>query len=104
VHSGGGVSTLESLFHPNQLAGESTGRVNILILGIGGEGHDGPNLTDTMMVWSLDTKTDKAAMISIPRDLYVKIPGHGYGKINSANAWGGPTLSEQVVENVTGIR
>jgi LCP family protein required for cell wall assembly len=103
VHSGGGLSAIADVLHPSQLKGESSGRVNILILGIGGEGHDGPNLSDTMMLWSIDTKTKAVAMTSIPRDLYVKIPGHGYGKINSANALGGPQLSEQVVENVTGV-
>jgi LCP family protein required for cell wall assembly len=103
VHSGGGLSAIADVLHPAQLKGESSGRVNILVLGIGGDGHDGANLTDTMMIWSIDTKTKNVAMISVPRDLYVQIPGHGYGKINSANAVGGPALSEQVIEKVTGI-
>ncbi|HUD11085.1 MAG TPA: LCP family protein [Candidatus Saccharimonadia bacterium] len=103
VHSGGGLSALADVLKPTQLKGASSGRVNILVLGIGGEGHDGANLTDTMMVWSLDIKTKAVAMISVPRDLYVKIPGYGYGKINAANAYGGPKLSEQAVENVIGV-
>jgi LCP family protein required for cell wall assembly len=103
VHSGGGFSALADIFHPNQLKGASSGRVNILVLGIGGVGHDGANLSDTMMLWSINTKTKQVAMISIPRDLYVNVPGYGYGKINSANAEGGPALSEQVVEKVTGV-
>jgi LCP family protein required for cell wall assembly len=86
-----------------QLKGEGSGRVNILLLGIGGPGHDGPNLSDTMLVMSIDPKTKDVAMLSIPRDLYVKIPGHGTGKINGANSDGGPLLAEKVVSNIIGV-
>jgi len=68
----------------NQLKGEGDGRVNILLLGIGGPGHDGPDLTDTILLVSIDPVNHKADMISIPRDLWVKIPGNGYQKINAA--------------------
>lgn len=60
------------------------GRTNILILGNGGENHPGGNLTDTIIIASIDLKNKKLALISIPRDLYVSIPGYGKGKINSA--------------------
>ncbi len=104
AHPGPGSAALAGKqLAPSQLKGEGSGRVNILVLGIGGEGHSGPDLSDTMMVWSIDPQTKDAAMLSIPRDLYVQIPGHGYGKINSANALGGPQLAEQVVENVIGV-
>ena len=43
-------------------------------------------------------------LISIPRDSYVPIPGHGTNKINAALAFGGPTLLVQTVEKVTGLR
>lgn len=46
------------------------GRVNVLLLGIAGGKHDGPNLTDTIMVASYDTKSKKADLISLPRDLW----------------------------------
>jgi LCP family protein required for cell wall assembly len=42
-------------------------------------------------------------LISIPRDSYVPIPGHGYNKINAALGFGGPTLLIQTVEEVTGL-
>ena len=48
--------------------------------------------------------TGKPVLISIPRDSYVPIPGHGYNKINAALAYGGPSLLVQTVENVTGLR
>lgn len=98
-----GTSVLDTDLGLAALKGEGNGRVNILVMGVGGAGHDGPNLTDTMMMWSIDPKTKDIAAISVPRDLYVKIPGYGYGKINSANADGGPQLAEKVVANVLGI-
>lgn len=84
-------------------------RKNILLLGVGGPGHEGPQLSDTMLFVSLDTKDKRVGVISIPRDLAVEIPGHGEQKINAANAYGeekgrgeGPKLAAQVVETVFG--
>jgi len=48
--------------------------------------------------------TGKPVLISIPRDSYVPIPGHGENKINAALGFGGPSLLIQTVENVTGLR
>jgi LCP family protein required for cell wall assembly len=45
-----------------------------------------------------------AQVISIPRDSWVDIPGHGKDKINAAYAYGGPTLLIQTVEQLTGVR
>ena len=70
------------------LAGEKQDRINILLLGMGGPGHDGPYLTDTMIVASIQPSTGEVALMSIPRDLGVDIPGHGWYKINHANAFG----------------
>src|SRR3989344_4255891 len=47
------------------------GHINILLLGIGGKNHQGPNLTDTVIFTSLSTKGDKVTLVSIPRDLWV---------------------------------
>ena len=68
-------------------------RINILLLGYGGPGHDGPYLTDSIMVVSIRPATREAMMISLPRDLWVKIPalprnGFMMGKLNSAYAIG----------------
>jgi LCP family protein required for cell wall assembly len=91
---------------PFQLSGLSTdlnGRVNVLVLGVGDPGHAGEDLSDTIMVLSLDTKTDRIAQISVPRDLRVDVPGYGYAKINAADAEGGVPLAEQTVSNTLGI-
>ena len=85
------------------LKGESLGRVNIMMLGVGDPGHDGENLSDTDMVISLNTRTHQIALISIPRDTRVPIPGNGYGKINNANAYGGVSLAKTVFQNTLGI-
>ncbi|HEX6121779.1 MAG TPA: LCP family protein, partial [Ktedonobacterales bacterium] len=61
-------------------------RVNLLVLGFGGTGHDGAYLTDSMMVISVVPDTGATSMISVPRDLWVQVPpGSGsYGKLNTA--------------------
>ncbi|OGJ43185.1 hypothetical protein A2974_03765 [Candidatus Peregrinibacteria bacterium RIFCSPLOWO2_01_FULL_48_20] len=57
---------------------------NILLIGVGGEGHDGENLTDTMIVASLNHNDNLVSMISIPRDLYVENEMVGWGtRLNS---------------------
>lgn len=68
-------------------------RINLLLLGYGGPGHDGPFLTDSIMLVSIRPASREAIMISLPRDLWVKIPAlpkNGYliGKLNSAYAIG----------------
>jgi LCP family protein required for cell wall assembly len=69
-----------------KLKGEDRGRVNILLAGNSADdaGHNGAELTDSIMILSIDTKNNKAFMLSIPRDLWVDIPGNGHAKINSA--------------------
>lgn len=99
------------VFNPEKmLKGEAENRINILLLGIGGKGHNGPDLTDTIILLSIQPSTNQLALISIPRDLSVPIPGFDWRKINSANAYGearapgaGPKLSAQIVENVFGL-
>jgi LCP family protein required for cell wall assembly len=62
----------------------------------------GTDDSDSLML--LHMGTGKPVLISIPRDSYVPIPGHGDNKINAALAYGGPSLLAQTVENVTGLR
>lgn len=69
------------------LKGEDRGRINILLLGMGGKNHDGAYLTDTIIVVSLDVQTNKVAMLSIPRDMVVPVAGMGWPKINHVNSY-----------------
>jgi len=107
-------------------AAQHLGRVNFLLLGYGGAGHDGAYLTDSIMVVSAQTDTHQLAMISIPRDLWISIPTNRYGlywttKINGAytigvddstfpykdarfsGLLGGGNLSSEMVHRVTGL-
>lgn len=65
---------------------------NVLLLGYGGEGHEGGNLTDTMIVANINPADKTIALISIPRDLWIPLPIQGEttqgSKINAAYAIG----------------
>jgi LCP family protein required for cell wall assembly len=71
---------------PELLNGEGDGRVNILMMGVGGKNHPGGDLTDTIMVLSVDPVNKKAAMLSVPRDLWVKMPVNYFGSYQKLNA------------------
>ncbi|HEX7368430.1 MAG TPA: LCP family protein [Candidatus Saccharimonadales bacterium] len=101
------------------LRGEDSGRVNILLAGNSSDdpGHQGANLTDSIMVVSIDTRNNTAFMLSIPRDLWVAIPGYDHAKINEAYVDGqqedfnksgyfpgGMGLLQEVVQNDFGIK
>ncbi|HJP95873.1 MAG TPA: LCP family protein [Candidatus Saccharimonadales bacterium] len=89
VFKGGGHAVaLQETVDPNMLKGEGDGRINVLLLGIGGGSHEAPDLTDTIIVASIDPVNHKADLLSVPRDLWVKIPGHGSMKINAAYEMG----------------
>jgi LCP family protein required for cell wall assembly len=85
---GGRAPALAKVVDVNKLKGEGDGRINILLLGVGGPGHEGPDLTDTILLASVDPVNYNTSLLSIPRDLWVKIPGDGYQKINAAYAYG----------------
>jgi LCP family protein required for cell wall assembly len=98
-------------FRPQKvLAGEHEGRINVLLIAIGGPGHEGENLADTIILASVKPETKDVAFLSIPRDLYVQIPdSEHYSKINNVHAVGearkkgiGPLFLKKAVENVTG--
>ena len=59
--------------------------------------------SDTILLLHVPT-SGPAALISIPRDSYVPIPGHGSNKINAAYSWGGPKLLVETVEKLTGMK
>ncbi len=95
-----------------RLIGEDTGQINLLVLGIGGEGHDGPYLSDTIMVVQIRPDDKKVSIISIPRDYYAAINGLGFRKINNAFAEGfarrkdyneAGKLARETVEKVSGL-
>jgi LCP family protein required for cell wall assembly len=89
-----------------------TERVNILLLGIDQRCDEtGPTRTDSMMVVTIDPVGKSAAALSIPRDLWVEVPGFGVDRINSAHyigelneyPGGGPVLATETVAATLGV-
>lgn len=85
---GGGAAALEKNVDPSKLKGEGDGRVNILMLGKGGDGYEGADLMDTVILASIDPIQKEAALVSVPRDLYVPVSGQGSMKLNAVYAAG----------------
>ena len=82
----GGTATAAALkdnVDPNLLKGEGSGRVNILLMGRGGGNHDGPDLTDSMMLVSVDPVNHTSTLLSLPRDLWVNVTNAGVMKLNA---------------------
>ena len=76
--------------------------VNLLLIGSDTRPDD-PGRSDTQVIVRLDPVTRSISMLSLPRDLYVEIPGYGTGKINEAYTVGGPPLTVETVGAVTGL-
>jgi LCP family protein required for cell wall assembly len=85
------------------------GRLNILCLGLDrnwtreGMPYTKRVRSDTMIVVSLDLAQRKAYALSVPRDLRVEIPDHGYSRINDAHRFGGIALTIETVQNFLGV-
>mgnify|MGYP001415178254 CR=1 FL=1 len=82
---GGAAAALDADVDPSKLRGEGDGRINILLLGRGGAGHAGADLTDTIVIASIDPVNKKAALLSLPRDTWVDSK-YGDSKINAVFA------------------
>jgi LCP family protein required for cell wall assembly len=96
--------SLLGVFQPADLKNDN-GRVNILVAGNSADdlGHNGGELTDSIMVLSLNTKNNTAMMLSVPRDLWVALPSGGHSKINAAYPTGGMSELKTVVEENIGL-
>ena len=91
---------------------DGASRINIAMFGLRGDEEDGcATCTDTIMILTVDPLTKTAGMLSIPRDMWVNIPGAGYGRINTAWAigenaklpGGGPELAMQTISQFIGV-
>ena len=60
--------------------------------------------SDTILLLHISGNGSPAVLVSLPRDSYVQIPGHGWNKLNAAYSFGGPKLLAQTVQNATGLR
>lgn len=90
---------------------DKKGQTNILLVGIGGEGHDGAYLTDTIIVAGIDDKNKLVPMLSIPRDLYIETKQTGRSRINEVlylamNKYGekqGMEILKDTISKLTGL-
>jgi LCP family protein required for cell wall assembly len=93
---------------------DGAGRVTVLLLGLDyrdWEAQEDASRSDTMILLTLDPQSKTAGILSIPRDLWVSIPGFQHGKINTAyylgDAYqlpgGGPALAVKTVEDLIGV-
>ncbi len=81
-----------------------TGVLNYVLLGSDSrdDADPGDGRSDTIMIVHLNKKRTHAYITSFPRDMYVSIPGHGQNKINAAFELGGPALTVQTLQDMTG--
>ncbi|HSH04028.1 MAG TPA: LCP family protein [Anaerolineae bacterium] len=106
------IPTVEPIETQDLPAVDGEGRINVLVMGIDRRpGEPFISRTDSMMLLSLDVEENKASILSIPRDLYVAIPGRGRDRINTAfvygssgnNPAGGATLAMETVAYNLGV-
>ena len=108
-----GEMPLQSTGGPAGVPWDGNSRINVLMLGMDSREEDSDDIprTDTMILFSMDPVSRTAGMLSIPRDLWVEIPGFDYSKINTAYRLGevyniggrGPGLAISTVENLLGM-
>lgn len=77
-------------------------KINVLLMGVDQRKNE-PARSDTIILASIDLKTQDVQLLSIPRDTRTAIPGQGTQKINHAHALGGPDLLIKTVENLLGV-
>lgn len=72
---------------------------NVLVIGADKDPDGSNGRSDTMMVLSINSKTNKVKIVSFLRDLYIDIPGHGKDRLNAAYSYGGAAMLMQTIEN-----
>lgn len=108
-----GETALQSSGGPPPVPWDGNSRINVLVMGLDSREADSDDIprTDTMILFSLDPESRTAGMLSIPRDLWVEIPGFDHNKINTAYRLGevyntterGPGLALRTVEELLGM-
>ena len=109
------ATPMERMPGPTAVPWDGASRVNILMMGLDyrdwSENPNAPSRTNSMILFTIDPVTRTAGMLSIPRDMWVDIPGFDYGPINTAyflgDAFkvpgGGPGLAVATVEEFLGV-
>jgi LCP family protein required for cell wall assembly len=89
---------------PSTRPSPAAGGMTLLLIGLDNESKESMGRSDTLMVARITPDRRHVYVVSIPRDSWVEIPGHGTHKINAAYAFGGTTLAIRTVEQLTGVR
>jgi len=103
---------------PTRATGRAAEAVNILVLGTDRRSDvpttgsssaapawvPGAQRSDTVMLLHIDADRRGASAVSVPRDAWVDVPGHGPAKVNAAYSYGGPRLAVHTFEQLTGVR
>lgn len=106
------VLSAQTELDPTQIPPEDLKTLTILLLGYGGAGHQGGFLTDVIQLLHLDFEKSQLSLISVPRDLWVKLPNGKQAKINTAFTLGedpnqriasGGEVAKQMTTAVTGL-
>jgi LCP family protein required for cell wall assembly len=100
------VNAVASLFvsrQPGAIPWAPDQPVNVLVMGVQVSGAATNPLTDSMMVVSYHPGAETLSLLSIPRDLWVNIPGHGQSRINEAFEYGGAPEAMLTVQQNLGI-
>ncbi|MBK5110109.1 MAG: LCP family protein [Thermoleophilia bacterium] len=105
---GEGISEPSLKLSDKILPASNGGPQTIAILGSdqrtgGGAAPGDPGRSDTTILLRLDPDSGQIAMLSIPRDLKVEIPGTGTDKFNAAFSYGGPKLTLKTIKQLTGL-
>lgn len=80
---------------PNQNINTKT--INVILFGIDARDLNAPSRSDTIIIVSINPQNKKVKLISLMRDMYIKIPGKGENRINAAYAFGGPELALKTI-------
>jgi polyisoprenyl-teichoic acid--peptidoglycan teichoic acid transferase len=113
ANSSSPTTPLQKANDPTPVPWDGTSRVTILIMGLDYRDWEAKEVprTDTMILLSVDPLAKTAGILTIPRDMWVNIPGMNYNKINTAYRWGevynlpggGPGLAMKTVEEFLGV-
>ena len=100
------TTTIEQAFpaEADRPAVAETGALNVLLLGSDTRGPGASGRSDSMMLAHLPADRSGVQVMSIMRDSWVDVPGHGMAKINAAYSWGGVPLTVQTVEQLLQVR
>lgn len=99
------LNPLDASLMNQKVGNENAGaiqKINILVLGVDETSPTDPRRSDTMILLSYNSKTNKAYILSIPRDTLIKLDKYGTQKINAAYPIGGPKLAMDVVSKIIG--